>query len=242
MSEPKSPVTLTQIAASALAASSAAFAASYLGVAGTIIGAAVASVIATVASAMYGASLDRSAAAVRRTTSQLVRAPGHGAAPAPLSPLRPAAAPVAPELEQTRVLVVAPERPRLAPAVRTPQRWTRTALAAAAVLGITLASVTGLEAVLGKPLSGFLGGTGTSGTTLGSAVSADHPSSTPEAEPDPVAEPTPTPSPAPTATPTDEPTPAAPTTEEPDPGTTAEPTPEPTPLPDPTPTAPAPAG
>src|SRR5215217_7182384 len=138
-SEPTSSISLSQVAASALAASSAAFAASYLGVAGTIIGAAVASVIATVASATYHSSLKRSSAAVRRTAG-LVR-------PVPLAPSETVAQPV-----------------------RSPSAWRGTALAAAAVLGITLAGLTSLETALGKPLSALLGGSDAAGTSLGSAV------------------------------------------------------------------------
>ncbi len=225
MSGHKSPVTLTQIAASALAASSAAFAASSLGVTGTIIGAAVASVIATVASAMYGASLDRSAAAVRRTTSQLVRSPGPRAA-GPLDPGTPTVGPVR----------------------RSGDRWTRTVLAAVAVLGITLGTVTGVESILGRPLSALLGDSGT-GTTLGSAVSAEpdggqhQPAGEPtNLTPDPAG--TPTPEPTPTDAPTDPPTttpvdPTEPTdpTEQADPTEQTEPSPAPTPSDAPTGTA-----
>src|ERR1700712_5677228 len=109
MSSLKSPLTVSQIAASALAASSAAFAASYLGVAGTIIGAAVASVIATLASAMYTASLRRSSAAVRRRATQLVRSTGLPASAAPGAPPKAQNAPLRDDedLDGTRVLQLA---------------------------------------------------------------------------------------------------------------------------------------
>ncbi|MFL6171811.1 MAG: hypothetical protein ACJ716_02860, partial [Marmoricola sp.] len=143
----RSTISLSQLAASALAAASAAFAASYLGVAGTIIGAAVASVVVTVASAMLHSSFRRSSDAVRRT-AQLVRT---GA------PVQPASSTA--DLEHTRVLSIAPEPPPL----RAPVSWRRTVLTAAMVLGVTLAGLTGLEAALGKPLSTLLGGSDASG-------------------------------------------------------------------------------
>jgi len=201
-------ISLSQIAASALAASAAAFAASYLGVTGTIIGAAVASVIFTVGNAMFHHSFRRSGEAVRRTAT-LVRPAGSTLSGPPSA---------TPDLEHTRVLDIAPEPPR----VRTPMSWRRTALAAAAVLGITLAGLTAVETVLGKPLSALLGGTDTGGTSLTSAVGggsghhatvtkADSNSATtttpaPTSTPTPSAEPTTTPDPTPTPTPTPDPT------------------------------------
>jgi len=214
----QSSISLNQIVASALAASSAAFAASYLGVAGTIIGAAVASVIATVASAMYHSSVRRSTAAVLRT-AQLVR---------PTAISRNVGEPATPDLEQTRVLTIAPE-PRARPG-----GWRRNALAAAAVLGVTLAGLTGLEAALGKPLSALLGDSNASGTSISSAVGAGshHPSgSTTKADPSSGTTTTPTPTTTPSAQPTGQPT-DQPTTEP-----TSTPTTVPTTGPSGTPTA-----
>ena len=256
MSSPKSPLSVSHIAASALAASSAAFAASYLGVAGTIIGAALASVIATVAGAMYGASLQRSSDAVRRTASQLVRSPGPAAAVTQVhtptetalgtpqgtaqgTALGTAQGPV--DADETQVLLIAPEPPRPERSRVSP---TRIAVGAAAALAITLGALTGLEGVLGKPISTLLGGSDASGTSISSAVTGR----TGTADRTPVRPTkqgvTPTPTPAPVVTPT--PTPTAPPTEIPTPTPTPTPAPtdppttEPTepPIPEPTPSTP----
>jgi len=190
-------------------------------VTGTIIGAAVASVVCTVGNAMFHSSFRRSTDAVRRT-AQLVR-------PGALTTIEQAT----PDLEHTRVLEIAPEPPR----VRHPVAWRRTALAAAAVLGITLAGLTGVESVLGKPLSSLLGGSDAGGTSLGSAVGSgsQHPSTVSKADPSststtapatptPTSTPTSDPTEVPTATPTAEPTPTVDPTTTPTGGPTATPT------------------
>lgn len=235
----RSSFSFTQLAASALAASSAAFAASYLGVTGTIIGAAVASVIATVATATYSASLQRSKDAVLRTALVARQAgfpPATGAVPDPGAP-----EPVNDEaLTGTRELTIAPE-PVIAGA--GPRSGRRTAVMATAALVISLGALTGIEGLLGKPLSALLDGSNGTGTSVGSAVTGGGNSKSP-AKPtqkpsDPAPEPTPTPSsePTPTEVPPVEPS-ASPTTP-PVPTPTAEPTGSPTvPLPTPsTPTA-----
>jgi hypothetical protein len=207
---PRLGISLSQLVASALAAASAAFGASYLGVAGTIIGAAVASVIATVAGAMYSSSLQRTRAAVQSTVTLWSRTNA-----------------VAP--------VVDPNAPDPEPARRQPLPWGRLAVAAAAVLAVTLGALTGLEGLLGKPLSSAVGGSDVTGTTLGSVdgshharkkkATSDTTATTPAPTPTPVVQPTPTPEPSPSAAPTTDPTPTPP--------------PDPTPTPDPseTPTA-----
>ena len=141
-------LSVSQLVASALAAASAAFGASYLGVAGTIARAAVASVIATIASAAYATSLKRTHEVVQSTVSQWTRT----AATAPVPD------PGAPRVET---------QPSAGPA------WPRVAVAAAAVLVTTLGAVTGVEAVLGRPLAAVVAGSHATGTSLG-AVGRSH--------------------------------------------------------------------
>src|SRR5690349_4909407 len=148
-----SSVSLSQIVASALAAASAAFGASYLGVAGTIIGAAVASVIATVAGAMYSSSLQRTRDAVQTTVTQWTRT----AASAP---------------------VVDPG----APEPRRPVPWAKVGVAAAAVLAVTLGALTGVEGLIGRPIASVVGGSDSTGTTLGSVGSAGSGGRTPRSD------------------------------------------------------------
>src|SRR3954453_11143760 len=139
---------LSQLMASALAAASAAFGASFLGVGGTIIGAAVASVIATVASAMYTSSLSRTSEVVHTTVTQWTRT----AANAPVADPR------------------APEPPEAEPATtpeRRPLPWSHVAVAATAGLAVTIGALTGVEALLGRPLASLVGRSEATGTTLG---------------------------------------------------------------------------
>ena len=65
-------VSVNQIMAGALAASTSAVAASYMGVAGTVLGAGVGSVIATVSTAVYQKSIQRSKPLLQRVTTTVV--------------------------------------------------------------------------------------------------------------------------------------------------------------------------
>jgi hypothetical protein len=245
--EPRLGISFTQVVGSALAAASAAFGASYLGVAGTIIGAAVASVIATIGSAMYSASLRRSADAMRQAATQWTQAGTIGPV---LDPNAPGSQPVqqreaetggavpdpnAPDFvglsDDTRDLVLAPE-----PGRQRELPWARIALAAAAVLALTLGGLTGVEGILGKPIATVVGGSDATGTSLGSIDGSGGSGTKSKTTPTPTPTPTPTTpaststtTPTPTATPTAEPSetptvpPSTPTT-----SPTAEPTATPT--------------
>lgn len=236
----RSSFSFTQLAASALAASSAAFAASYLGVTGTIIGAAVASVIATIATATYSASLQRSKDAVLRTAMvarQTGFPPATGAVPDPGAP-----EPDDDAVTGTRELAIAPE-PLIAGAAGQ-RSGRRTALMATAALVISLGALTGVEGLLGKPLSALLDGSNGTGTSVGSAVTgggSKSPAKPTQKPSDPAPAPTPTEAsePTPTQAPTIEPS-ATPTTP-PVGSPTADPTGSPT-VPLPTPTTPNPTG
>jgi hypothetical protein len=189
-------LTTPQVAGGALASVTAALAASRLGVGGTLIGAAFGSVISTIGGALYAHSLDRAGQRVITTRQRLIR-------PAVGSDLSdPVALP--PELDQrTGVLAEGPWtevptdpstesaiEPR-APQGREPARgqrrgtgprrpgWPVLLAAAVAFFVIGMGVITGLEFLLGHPVSG----SGTSGTTVERVVVRE-----------PVAEPSPTPS------------------------------------------------
>lgn len=114
-----------QVTGSALAAGTSALAASFLGVAGTIIGALVGSLVATVASAVYSHSLRRAGQRLR----VLRPVPVHGRASA-----------------QPQVV----EGPLRAAHTR---RWPRLAVAGVAGAVLALGAITGIEGLLGHPLS-----------------------------------------------------------------------------------------
>src|SRR3954447_7245824 len=120
-----------QVTAGALAAVSSAVAASFFGVAGTLIGAALASVISTVTAALYSSSLKKTNEGLRRVRGQLIRRNGSVVG---------AATPA------TRVLPAHLD-PRRPPAPRRRLRWVRVAAYAAAVFGIAIGIVTGIEVV-----------------------------------------------------------------------------------------------
>jgi hypothetical protein len=205
---------MIQVIAGAAAASSAAFLASYLGVTGTVIGAALASVVATVGTQMYSSSLHRSSAAVRRTATQFGGRPGY---------VEPTTTDRGPG--ETMVL---PAPVRIAPEPGRGRPWARIVMTAAAVLAVTLGSITAVEAVAGKPLAALLGHSSATGTSLGafggrttSTTSTPVPTTatvrSPEPTATPTAQPTATPTAQPTATstatatPTDQPTATTPT-------------------------------
>ncbi|MGN6751846.1 MAG: hypothetical protein ACTHJJ_04765 [Intrasporangium sp.] len=127
-----------QVAGSALAAATSALAASFLGVAGTIIGACVGSIVATIASAIYSQSLRR---AGRR-----------------LRVLRPV--PVSGAASSEPKVVTGPPRPA------DRRRWRpRVVLGVIVGAALALGAITGVEGVLGHPISDSSRG----GTSLGAA-------------------------------------------------------------------------
>jgi hypothetical protein len=155
---PRFDLSVPKVVAGALAAASAAVAASWLGVAGTVVGAVIASVVVSVTSALYSRPLERSSRAIRQvipvTTTARYRAPG--------------AAGVAETIVIDRAEPPAsePDGPGSQPRRRI--RWAAVALSAVVMLVAGFAIVTGVEAVLGRPVSA-IGGDG-SGTTLGRLV------------------------------------------------------------------------
>lgn len=128
-----------QVAGSGLAAATSALAASFLGVAGTLIGALVGSVVATIASAVYSHSFRRAGQRLR-----VMR-------PVPVSGS-------------------ASSQPRVVsgPARREPRRsWRRVALGVVVGAALALGAITGIEGLLGHPISNSSGG----GTSIGEALS-----------------------------------------------------------------------
>lgn len=194
--EPRDRVQLSlpQVAGSSLAALSAAVVCSYFGVAGTVVGTAVASAVATIGSALYSYSL-------RRTQVRLRRLHQAGAAAPPV----------------TAVLRTAQGQGRQL-LHRVP--WRIVLLGTANVFVFAIAFVTGLEAILGRPLASEFGVShgGADKTTLNSIFGAGHKKKSAPS----------TPTPTPTSTATSTPTRTPPTTSSPVPATTSgSPTPAP---------------
>jgi hypothetical protein len=132
--EPRDRLELSaaQVAASSLAAVSAAVLCSYFGVAGTVIGTAAASIVATVGSSLYSYSL-------RRTRNRLRRLHQAGAAAPPVTAVLATA-----RLQGRRLL---PKLP-----------WKVVLLGTANVFVFSIAVVTGIEGLVGEPLSAAYGG------------------------------------------------------------------------------------
>jgi hypothetical protein len=166
-----------QIAGSALSAVSAAFVASWAGTTGTLIGAAVGSIVATIGAAFYTASLRRSSEAVRRAATQVRQtslltgtlprtrldgSPQPGDTRAVDSPEVPAeqAEPVGDDGESADL-----------PARKLP--WGKVLLASVAVMIAALGGITAVEALTGRPISSWLGGDSSQGTTVGHVVGND---------------------------------------------------------------------
>jgi hypothetical protein len=223
-------LSIPKVLAGALAAASAAVAASWLGVAGTVIGAVIASVVVSITTALYSHPLERGSQVIREVI--------------PVVPTRYRASDAT---GATETMVLDPAEPQTAPAARETSRlaqprrrvrWAAVALSSIVMLVVGFGVITGVEAVLGRPLSA-IGGDG-SGTTLSHIVhhsngggSSPTPSNGGQSD---------SPTQAPTTGPTDGSTTGTPTTDQP---TQTEPTPtDPTPT-EPTgtgPTAPQPTG
>lgn len=147
--EPLAPaggLSLPQVLGSALAAATAAFAASFLGVAGTVVGAVVGSVVATIGSAIYAHSLRTAGTRLRTVRGE------------------PVAQDAAPE-RRHRLSPVPGAGPRRLTAPRGVLRLGAGVLVGA---GLALGAITGVERVLGHPLSG----SATAGTSIGQVVSS----------------------------------------------------------------------
>ena len=176
-------LSVTQVAASALAAVVGAVLASELGVYGTIIGAAVVSTGATVGSALFQHLF-------RRTGEQLrdLATSGPARPVGPADPTGPSEQPAAdfdpfdPGGERTRMMAaLAPPVPVDSVAVyrgRTtwrPKGWKTYALMGVLVFGLAMGTVTVVELVAGKPMAAVVSNEPGHGTSFGGgSVQQDH--------------------------------------------------------------------
>ena len=206
---------VAQVAGGALAAVTAAVVASRFGLGGTLIGAALASVVSTTGAALYSHAFRRTGSTVRT----LIEEPGSVAQRLPrfenVARRRPEDGqserqagsqnePPARYLQRTQTASRTPPpaawRKTGAPAAARSRRlpvWALPAIATVVVFLVAMGAVTGVEGIIGRPLSSVTGGSGpSSGTTLG-GVSGDQGGSQPAT--------TPAPEPSNTAAPTQEP-------------------------------------
>jgi hypothetical protein len=210
---PRLDLSIPKVLAGALAAASAAVAASWLGVAGTVVGAVVASIVVSVTSALYSHPLERSSQVIREVI------------PAPTSRYR-----TSDRTGATETIVLDGGEPQRSatetatPTSRRRVRWATVALSSIVMLVVGFGVITGVEAIIGRPISA-IGGNG-GGTTLSHIVNHSNGSSSgSDSKPSNGAE-TSDSTQSPTTGATDGPTIGAPTTAEP---TQPEPTPtEPT--------------
>ena len=201
-----------QVAGSALAAATSALAASFLGVAGTIIGAVVGSLVATIASAVYAHSLRRASTRIREVRPVIVTRHADSRAHVVNGPdtgvVTDDAADPQPVADRTR---------RVGPVAR----WAGVAAGVAAAAGLALGGITGVEALLGHPvsngaatgtsLSKAFGGSGAPSQQKPEKPSTDQPATTPAtsepstggASPTDTATASPTSAPQPTGTPSE---------------------------------------
>jgi hypothetical protein len=146
-----------EIVVGAAAATVTAFASSALGVAGTLGGAGVASVVTTVSSTVLRHSAERTNETLRRTTRRRQRVPaayGNGDA----APTRSATEQPANQAGPWR-------------------RWAMLAGAAVTVFALAMGGITGLESIIGRPLSALFGHGPAGGSSVGQ-VFGNHPQPT----------------------------------------------------------------
>lgn len=207
---------VAQVAGGALAAVTSAVIASRFGLGGTLIGAALASIVSTIGAALYSHAFRRTGSKVRdlideppgvarklpRFENLARRRPGAGQAESQV-PNRNEPAGRQLQRPQTGSRTPPPAAWRKTGAQAAPRSrrlpvWAVPALAAVAVFVLALGAVTGVEAIIGRPLSSVTGGSSpSSGTTLGGVAGGDQAGSQPAT--------TATPEPSGTIAPTQEP-------------------------------------
>jgi hypothetical protein len=188
----RTTLNVVQISAGALAAVSSAVVASFFGVAGTLVGAALASVISTICATLYSESLKKTNERLRAARQQLANA-------RPTTP--------APVAQQPRTQAIPTHLdPRRSPDPRRRPRGIRVAGYAAAVFGLAMGILTGVELIGQQPVSALVGGASSSETTtIGSLTNA---SSSRDSTPTSPSTTTPAPSTAQDTAPTTAPDPA----------------------------------
>lgn len=189
---PAFELSLTQIVASAAAATTAALLGSRLGVAGTILGAAVASLISVVAGAVYSHSIAAARHRVKlalHNQEQLAGPPTEAFTPsfAAVEETLPVTRPVGsvtgpldvPDLTVPSTGTVRVVTPTPAPRRKGLRAMALGAVATVAVFAVALVMVTGIETVKGTPLSGGnSGGLSVLGGARGPVADADEPTDT----------------------------------------------------------------
>jgi len=201
-----SGINFPKVIAGTLAAVSAAVVGSYLGVAGTLAGAAVASVVGSVGTEIYERSLHRGAKKLQTLAPSFIKAPAAVGTPA-----------VAAATEDDRPSHTIPE-----PARVRQIRWGRAAMIAGALFVLAMGSITAAELISGRSVESAVGGSSSSGTTVGSILKSDNKSTPTPTQSSPPSTAATEPETTPTTTPTDEVTTAPTATQEP----TTEPTTE----------------
>jgi hypothetical protein len=193
---------VAQVAGGALAAVTSAVVASRFGLGGTLIGAALASVVSTTGAALYSHAFRRTGSTVRRVieeppsvTRKLPRFENltrrrSGGSDGSGEEDPPARQPIQRAQAAPRTPPPGAWRKTGAPAAPRPRRlpvWAVPVIATVVVFLIALAAVTGIEGVLGRPLSSVTGGSApSSGTTLGGVSGSgggSQPATTPETQP-----------------------------------------------------------
>jgi hypothetical protein len=210
----KIDLSLTHVAAAALAAVTTAVLGSVLGAAGTLIGAAGASVITTVGTAVYRSSLERSRESVRSLAHRTRRLPSSGEGSRTERP-SPAAAHGPLSNEQLT------DRPQSEDRFRqfTSLRWGAVGLGALGAFLLAMMLITGFEWANGETI----GGNG-NGTTIGQVINDQPGPRKPTAPPLPRSPSAPA-SEIPTATPTETPPTPVSSTTAPDSDASVEPSP-----------------
>jgi hypothetical protein len=144
-------MSLTQVAAGAVAAAASAVAASFLGVAGTVLGAAVGSVIYTLAATIFSKSVDSAAKVSRTLVIRRATAPeSPGGAPASAVP--DSAAGEEPGEKVVEYTTRSGKPPQPAESIWNRIRWKPLALVAGFVFVAAMAVITVTELALGHPL------------------------------------------------------------------------------------------
>lgn len=157
-------LSVTQLVATGLAATTATVAASFLGVAGTVVGAALFSIMTAVGKAVYEQSLSRTRDRVRGAVPVLGPRSATRSLPVTRTASHPTTSHPTTSHPTGSPAQVPPELPAPAP-VRTVV-WKRAAFGAVSVFAVVLAVVTGVEAVAGRPISDVVRGESGGGTTF----------------------------------------------------------------------------
>ncbi|WP_164477780.1 hypothetical protein [Nocardioides pantholopis] len=228
---PKLDIDWVKTAAGALAAVSSAVLLSTLGAAGTLIGAALGSVAATVTTALYSQGLARSKAKVAAVQEQALQKVGIAQTEVRRAGRRPDASQAHLEHAEDQLAEAKDGLDDLQDTAGTSSwrqvlaglPWKRIALLSAGVFLIAVVAISLFEALSGKPVSSYTGGSDQDGRTSISRLTGSGGDDSPKKERD---KPEPSRSPA-SSTPSDEATPRDDSDSDSDTGSDTDPTPTP---------------